>query len=189
MIQDRQIFQDPSDEDYGDSKVAWLGGIGQNAYDFWDIAQAFKIAGDLLAEKILAGDFEAYELVYPVLYNYRHCLELYLKSFVYKKTHKLNELLLGFEKYLKRLHGVEIPAVYKNLILEIHDFDEASFVFRYPELIKSRETGDLGEFSVDIVNLRRKMDALQVSFHRIIEADKYLQKGKLIAGCHLMEQE
>ena len=190
-MNNRQIFQEPSDEDYGDSTVAWLGGITQGVSTFWDIAQAFKIAGDLLVEKVLSGEFESYELIYPVLYNYRHCLELYLKSFVFLeagKTHKLNLLLEKFEEYVKKHHGIEVPKVYRELVLEIHDFDKRSTTFRYPdELVKSQSTGDTGEFRIDFVSLRRKMDTLQVSFHRIVDADSNLQKGNLIAGCHLME--
>ena len=188
----RQIFQEPSFEDEGDSTVAWLGGMGQGVYTFWDLAQAFKIAGDVLVERVLAGDFEAYQIVYPVLYNYRHCLELYLKFFVFAevgKKHELDLLLDGFEEYIRTHHGIEVPEVYRELVLEFNDFDKKSFNFRYPELVKSESTGAEGEFSVDLVSLRKKMDAFQVSFHRIVDADPNLHRGNLLGGYHLANWE
>jgi hypothetical protein len=61
-------------------------------YGFWDLAQAFKLTGDILVEQVISSKFKAYELIYPILFNYRHSLELYLKVFVYKEGETIHSL-------------------------------------------------------------------------------------------------
>jgi len=131
----------------------------------------------MLVDEVLSGGFDAYELIHPILYNYRHSLELYLKFIVRpsKKTHNLKTLLEGFQKYVRKHHGIEVPQMYEEVILEFHDFDERSTTFRYATEVVSKKTGDSGEFEVKLPRLREIMDAFQESFHRIVRADRQLQ--------------
>jgi hypothetical protein len=47
--------------------------------DAFSIAESYKLAGDTLVDAALSNG-ETYELAYPVIYNYRHATELYLKA-------------------------------------------------------------------------------------------------------------
>ncbi len=178
----RQIFQEPTDQDEDDFNVVYLGGFVQHAYTFWEIAQAYKVAGDILVEKVLSKKFEGYELIYPILFNYRHCLELYLKSFVFtevKESHNLKFILEKFEIYIKEHHKINVPTEYKKMLLELYDFDKNSTAFRYPGEIKSQNVGDYGEFRIHLVRLKETMNDFKVSFDRIAEADPNLKRIKL----------
>lgn len=181
MDKKRQIFGEPNDNDEGNPTIAYLGGITQRAYTFWDLAEAFKITGDILVDQVIGRKFEAHELVYPVLYNYRHSLELYLKHFVYKSEadniHPLHALLEKFEKYIVSRHGTKVPNEFRKLILEIHDFDNNEETFRYPELVKSNSKGDMGEFRISFPDIRKKMDEYQEIFHKVMLADADSKKG------------
>ena len=172
----RSIFQEPSEDDYADSAVAWLGGMGQGVYTNWSIAGIFKSAGDILVKQVISGKSEAYQLVYPILYSYRHSLELYLKFFTKSEdnTHSLHELLNRFQTYLKDFHGIEVPEMYKFFVMEFHDFDERSTMFRYPVIVGSHSTREVGEFSINVAELKKKMTALENSFYKIREADPKL---------------
>lgn len=173
MANKRQIFGEPSEEDEENPTVAYLGGMTQGGYSFWDLAQAFKTTGDILLEQVISGKFEAYELVLPALYNYRHSLELYLKYFVYEEgteTHSLGALLKKFELYIEAHHKIKVPDEFRRLVLEIHDFDKNAVTFRYPEKVKSKSTGDIGEFRIDLFDVRSKMDTFQKSFHKVMLA-------------------
>jgi hypothetical protein len=174
MNTQRVIFKNFYNEDDNSPYVAMLGGMAQGGYTLWEIAHAYKVAGDLLIESVFSNKFEAYELIYPILYNYRHSIELHLKMFVLRESgyiHKLDKLLKLFEKYMNIHHKISVPASFRKFILEIHDFDPHSTTFRYHGLVKSRRTGDEGEFVISLTNLREKMDNIEISFHNVMIAD------------------
>lgn len=88
---DQSIFQDVSENiseewDWG----VLVGGMAEE-HDAAAIARAYKIAGDILTSEAL-NDGEAYEIAYPILFMYRHALELYLKAVVQpqKLNHSMN---------------------------------------------------------------------------------------------------
>jgi hypothetical protein len=175
-MDNRFIFQKPTEDDYADVAIAWLGGMGQGAYTIWAIAEIFKSAGDIFVKQVVSEKSEAYQLVYPILYSYRHSLELYLKYFTKSEdnTHNLHKLLNRFQTYMKDSHRVEVPKIYKNLILEFHDFDQSSTMFRYPIIVGPHSTREFGEFSINVAELKKKMTAFENSFHKIREADPKL---------------
>ncbi len=169
-LDDFKIFQEPPiDLDETWRHGALLGGITAGAYDCLAIATAFKTAGDHLVKGI-NSEFEAYEIIHPVLYTYRHSIELYLKAVVKpaQKNHFLKELLEQFSTQMKSKYGSEPPKWVKDLILEFDEYDRKSFAFRYDDTkIKSSETGDEGEFWVDLTRLKAVMDNLQKGFLEI----------------------
>jgi hypothetical protein len=168
----QQIFQEPPDE----INETWrhgalLGGILFNVDTALSVADAFKLAGDMLVDKILSSDIEAYEIVYPVLYNYRHCLELYLKALLKgERGHDLSKLTVKLEEYIQRQFKANLPSWFKKWILEFDEFDQRSDMFRYADkYIESRHTKDMGEFWIDFVALRKIMALYQEAFHLLVK--------------------
>lgn len=53
----------------------WIGS------DLGAIAQSYKYAGDVLVDEALETE-EPWKLAYPILFNYRHSIELFLKAIV-----------------------------------------------------------------------------------------------------------
>lgn len=164
------IFQTiPEDLDETWVNVALLGGITEGAYDMFTLANNFKRAGDILIEQVL-DSVPIDRLIYPILYNYRHSLELYLKAIVKstKRIHKLSELLLALEKLLKDYHNTTIPLWFKSLIQEFDKYDPNSTAFRYPEVGISKTE----EVIVDLPRLKQIMDILAQTFQRILFAEE-----------------
>jgi hypothetical protein len=167
--QELKIFLDiPDDLDETWTHVALFGGMVDGAHDAYSLANNFRQAGDILIQRGL-GDLEAYELLYPVLYNYRHAIELYLKAIVKspKKTHKLATLMEQFKKITKENYGEEVPAWFENLISEFNSYDPGSTTFRYPGRTSAPE-----ERMVDLPELQKIMGILSEAFHRVFHAEK-----------------
>jgi hypothetical protein len=167
-----KIFQDPPDglcETWRHG--ALVGGMAEGAYDRLSLADSYKMAGDVLVKECLDRG-EAYELVYPIIFNYRHSLELYLKlaTNASKKIHPLRDLVDELERYVRGKYGSDLPAWFKDRVLEFDDFDPGSTVFRYDDLgVEQRSTGDKGEFWVCLRNLRQIMADLQSALREVVK--------------------
>lgn len=122
-------------------------------------AQGYHNAGRKLADELAsAAGYSDYD-GYPILFLYRHALELYLKAFVYRgaklvhlldldemdtrelfKNHSLSRLLPGVKVVLDALDWIdEFKTVhlssfedFVDLVKGIEELDENSFAFRYP---------------------------------------------------------
>ena len=167
------VFQEPPDElDETWSHGSLVGGIVDGTFDTFTLADSYKLAGDMLVDAALSA-VEAYELVYPIIYNYRHATELHLKAVLSPKNkdHDLSPLLQKLRDYLKREHATVIPTWFENVILAFADFDPDSTTFRYGEGgVFSRRTGDSGEFWIDLAHVRKLMGWVAESFQRIRQA-------------------
>lgn len=137
---------------------ALVGVMGQS--DRLWIAQSFKMAADVLVDASIKNEI-AYKTIYPILYNYRHALELYLKEISGSEewTHNLNSLL---EK-LKAKYGMEISRWAKDFITELHAIDNESMAFRYGNL-----TSIIDEKWVNLLQLKNLVGIL------CNEIEKYL---------------
>jgi hypothetical protein len=128
------------------------------------LADSYKRAGDMIVDAVLAKD-ETNELCYPVIYNYRHATELYLKSIVRqrkkKQDHDLDWLLQEFKKQLKIELNATLPEHLENIILAFHDFDPNGTTFRYGESLQSDEV------IVDIAHMKDSMGRLTEAFHKV----------------------
>lgn len=146
-ISQQKIFQDPPD-DINETWIhgAILGGIMYDIHTTISVADAFKLASDVLVDKVLESGVEAYEVVYPVLYNYRHCLELYLKAVLRDaRGHKLSDLMEKLEEQVQEKFKANLPVWFKKWLLEFDEFDHGSDTFRYADkYVESRHTQDMG---------------------------------------------
>lgn len=110
------------------------------------MTEGYKLAADLMVAASVENQPMRDMVVFPIIFNYRHFLELKLKYHIAIygptayidpnwKTHCLREL---WEKFLDLLdrYGVEDPdeinPVVDKIILEFAKIDPASYSFRYP---------------------------------------------------------
>ncbi|MBN8590749.1 MAG: hypothetical protein J0M33_03280 [Anaerolineae bacterium] len=171
--QELKIFLDiPDDLDEMWTHVALFGGMVDGAHDDYSLANNFRQAGDILIQRGL-GDIDAHELLYPVLYNYRHAIELYLKAIVKPKerNHDLSKLMKQFNKFIQETHSEKVPAWFEELIGEFIKFDPKATTFRYPGRTSAPE-----EHMVDLPKLQKIMGILSEAFHRVFHAEKKLKK-------------
>ena len=163
---DQPIFQDvpleiTEDWDWG----VLIGGMAEE-HSKVAIARAYKLAGDDLVSRALENG-QAYETSYPILFVYRHAIELYLKDIVQskKRTHKLDRLVEEFRQYCSEILGQQIPSWVGKRLREFDVFDPGATTFRYEN--RRPEVRNL-ESWVDLHHLRCVMEALCQGFERIL---------------------
>lgn len=118
--------------------------IGKNAIsDDYSMAVAFFQAGKELEKKIQNDlGYSLYRLEYPMLFLYRHSLELFLKCNIPKKikSHNLDKLLAAFILHLKETYDVDISkGWFANTIREFSQIDPLGQSFRYSKNINDDE--------------------------------------------------
>jgi len=127
--------------------------------DLAAFARGYHDAGRLLSREMASASGYRDSDGYPILYLYRHALELYLKAVVYRgaqlahlldagqidtaklfKSHKLSNLLPALTAVLESLgrkEEFETPSLrsydeFTNLVRGVDEIDPDSFAFRYP---------------------------------------------------------
>jgi hypothetical protein len=154
------IFIDPPEDLNEDWRHGALYSSGFT--DLFELANSYKIAGDTLVETALSKDY-AFALLYPVIYNYRHATELYLKAVLNKnlKSHVLNDFIPDFKELLITNFNTELPEWFENIFLVFNDFDSTGTTFRYG--------GDLNyiEKWVDFNHLKEMIGLMAESFSKI----------------------
>jgi DNA-binding transcriptional MerR regulator len=148
------IFQDVPDE----IDETWQHGVvigGMAMHDRPQVARAYKMAADALVAGALSR-LEAHEIDYPIIFLYRHTVELYLKTLL--KTppehHDLNRLI----ELLEQQEGNKVAHWIGDRVRDFHKIDQQSDTFRY--------AGSLpyDELWVDLHRLKTVMDRLIAAF-------------------------
>lgn len=161
------FFMEPPDELNETWRHGSLRGTFGNYMDRFSLAEEYKLAGDLLVQTSIENDI-VYDVLAPIVYNYRHSTELYLKAILKRdgeqNSHNLNNLFQQLKNFLKTKLNAETPPWFDNLILSFHQFDPSGTSFRYegPDPF-----GKEGELWVDIRHLKKLMDRLSESFRKI----------------------
>ena len=125
--------------------------IGRNGgpYDYSSFGEGFFQAGFRIIERIEDGAWTLDILIYPLIFNFRHGIELYIKHFIViserlqngSETMNKNHSLISnwdiAEKSLLRLQHswfdqLEL-AIAKDIIRDVVQVDPNNQVFRYPE--------------------------------------------------------
>ncbi len=128
---------------------AWVRGATDYAY-----AEGYRRAARMLANDVIQNRWDTDFLVFPIVFLYRHNVELQLKNLiprgaylvrhglneddrkVLKSSHRLDQLWGVFEPILRALAGEfgvtddQIDAI-SSYIRQVHAVDEGSFSFRY----------------------------------------------------------
>ncbi len=159
------IFRELSEtENLGEKIVA--GGIMGGAQKL-ELADSYKKAGDILVDHLFNqnNDWTAF---FPIIFTYRHSIELYFKAIIKRKnsTHCLTKLSDKFNQILEKDFKIKPPEWFDNMIKSFNEFDPGSTAFRY---------GDLDwkdEMVIDLRHIREIMDWSSDYFHRVYESLK-----------------
>lgn len=149
------IFKSNSDT-YKNAYLNWQKGSRNSDEHFELYAKHFKESADKLVDDI--GDNNGHiadQYIIPILFLYRHSIELSLKAILYKmylksemdkkkiedklKDHRLGYLWDKMENILLKNYNLiennkqetEFKKI-KDLVKELHNIDESSMSFRYP---------------------------------------------------------
>lgn len=167
------IFDDPpdtlgADESHYGHLFAAMGGM-----EGVEVARTFAAAGHrLLAEAGKAG--ETWQAAPPILYCYRHALELYLKALVQpeRQNHGLGPLWSALHERIRGRYRADHIAWLGDRIREFHEIDPRSTAFRYHDARPKQVNTELW---VDFHNLsrqaRRLFGALETIRDRMLMDD------------------
>ncbi len=123
------LLQEPPD----DLDETWRHGIllayGAQ-YQYLELARSYRIIAESLLQSALEEDDLAGR-AYPILFAYRHTLELYLKLIgeIAENTHSLEKCVEMAEKR----HGKDFPSPIREWILELDKIDPNGTTFRYAD--------------------------------------------------------
>jgi hypothetical protein len=94
------------------------------------LARNYRESADALLDSALKSG-EPRDGGYPVLFAYRHTLELYLKIIgaIDEHTHSLKECV----RLVEKRHGHRIPSPAREWIIELDEIDPAGTAFRYAD--------------------------------------------------------
>jgi len=163
IIQITPIFQEPTEEIVGIETNVLFAGMA-SADNQLSLANAYKESGDILFESIKTQG-NLYDFASPILYQYRHAIELYLKSIISKspKTHNLLKLCESFETLIKTKFQTTVPAWLKDMIVGFNNIDPKGDIFRYGEDIAS------DEILANLLLLKTKMNWFAKSVNQIYD--------------------
>lgn len=137
-----------------------------------ELSQQYFEAANTLIEVIKRHECEDYKLVYPVLYLYRHALELILKYVMRSNAneHRLNILSDHFVEFIKQRSNEEVPTWITARLKEIARVDPNSMAFRYAEdkydgAKKCSAVDD--NIYISVTQLQKAMSALYSALARV----------------------
>ena len=144
------LFQDPSDE----MDETWQHGTligGMACRELSQVARAYKLAADELLKQA-TSKYEPHELDYPVLFLYRHTVEVYLKAALDNapEHHDLSRLI----QLLETESGKEIAGWVKDRLWDFHKIDKMAALFRYADPPED------GELWIDFHQLQAVIDKI-----------------------------
>jgi hypothetical protein len=131
----------------------------------------YKAAADLMVERAARSGYDRDTLVFPIVFNYRHFIELSLKYLIATygrtvnvesnwKSHDLADLWRTFKRVVKA-YGNNDPEhtdrVVEHIIAEFAKVDPGSSSYRYPV----DRDGKLLELSQDQLDLQSLADVMQ----------------------------
>ena len=154
---DDPLFGFDEDFEVGASKVLMLWDFDTCTHE--GMALAYKSAADILVQEALNRDETSWEIAAPIMYLYRHSLELSLKWATQSnaKSHNLEGMIKRANKRAKQQTGKALdPAVIERM-QEFSEFDKKGFAFRY-----ANAGGDARPFgnTVKLLHLRKVMERI-----------------------------
>jgi hypothetical protein len=141
--------------------------------DCLSLAQDYMEAAYALTETIRRGECEDFRVAEPLMYLYRHSLELFLKGVLEldEKHHDLAVLADKLVIFIRQEHGFETPIWISRRIKEIGAIDPRSTAFRYGKTFDPKTGMDrpiLGASYVSLPHLQDAMVALNWAIASIV---------------------
>jgi len=159
------ILQEPS----ADLDETWRHGIflnGGGVNEYLELARSYQHSAEALLDSALKSG-EPRDWGYPVLYAYRHALELYLKvtGEIEEPTHSLKDCV----RLVEKRHGERIGSPIREWVLEFDEIDPSGTAFRYAD--DEKRTLSYAEYWVDFAQLKFAMARVfQMIDHAILRA-------------------
>lgn len=166
----RPLFEEPTEaierpDPWSGPKGFLLGGMCLPASK-QALAEEYFEAANSLVSAIDAGQSADYKVANPVLFLYRHSLELMIKSITCDDNgHNLSALADKLQSFVKG-KGFEVPNWIIDRMKELATIDPSSTAFRYGERPCKGKRGREpipGEIYVSLPHLRRVMSLLMAS--------------------------
>ncbi len=167
----RPLFEEPSAAierpDQWSEPLGFLVGGGANQR-YQHLGQQYYNAAEQLVESIKHQDIADHDVANPVLYLYRHSIELFLKAIMLgaAKTHSLDTLADEYRDFIKDEFGSDCPEWIITRMKELGAIDPNSTAFRYNMTYNKQAKTDEpvpGEFHVNLHHLKSAMTALNVA--------------------------
>lgn len=130
----RETGEDDQREDgYSEPHGFLIGGM--TAVERVELAEQYLPAANLLVASIQKKKVGDFEIAYPVLFLYRHALEVLIKHFIGREVnhHRLDALADDLVSFVRDHHREEVPSWIVNRLREIARIDPTSEAFRYGE--------------------------------------------------------
>lgn len=144
--------------------------------DFHAYAEGYKLAADIVADEVTATDIEHRTtrdyVAYPVIYMYRHYIELRLKEIILvgnrlygmpqglPKHHKIKELWTHARGILNNISSKDDLDVAGDCINEFSTMDPDSESFRYPITRDGKPSIQQDRVVISLRHLREVMTRL-----------------------------
>lgn len=159
------LFQEMPD-DVGEDYKFCIALNGDFLHQPIDVARSYKDAGDALIEQALYNE-TSYRLAYPIFFNYRHAIELYLKLLIGETTKETEihniKSLMGI---VKKKYDQEIPLWMRQHLERFCEIDPGSLSFRYAGEMPEKERDRI--VWVDLYHLRFVMDTICGAIDRAV---------------------
>ena len=159
------LFQDYPDEDIS-CHPAYAGFSPPKSPDRdlnLRIADGYRYAGDTLVRLAIETD-NAYELIYPICFNYRHAIEIYLKTLLLPKKYDGHDFS-GLLNALRAKYETEFVEWAVERLTEFNQIDPGADAFRYAD---SRSSIHDWEGVIDLRQLRSVVDMLSTGLSDLI---------------------
>jgi len=145
------LLQEPPD----DLDETWRHGVflnGGGVDEYLELARSYRQSAETLLDSALKSG-EPRDWGYPVLFAYRHALELYLKILgeIQDLTHSLEECI----RLVEKRHGQPIGSPIREWIIELDKIDPIGTAFRYAD--DQAGTLKYAEYWVDFLHFKHAM--------------------------------
>jgi hypothetical protein len=132
------LFRDAGEDDQREDAYSGpfgflIGGLAD--FERVELAEQYLTAANLLVRSINKQEVADFEIAYPVLFLYRHALEVLIKTLIGKEVnhHRLHALADDLVKFAREQHGQKVPRWIVTRLREIARIDPTSEAFRYGE--------------------------------------------------------
>jgi hypothetical protein len=171
----RPIFEEPTSEieredPWSGPKGFILGGWSLPTKS--ELATQYLEAADLIVSAIKDNVIEDYRVANPVLFLYRHAVEVALKGIMRSapRTHDLGQLADAFNAFIADKCGQVSPRWVTARLKEIAAIDPGSTAFRYADYTRSGPTRAVladSEIYIDLCHLQRSIKVLLKALENI----------------------
>lgn len=170
-----RLFADPPDEPETHYGAMLVNYNGNTARDTYDMAKSYRVAAFRLLD--IAGTHgEAWESVDPILFCFRHSLELNLKAIENdnrQRVHGLKPLADALHMRLSARYPAQQIDWLRDRVHEFDTVDPRSTAFRYDD---AAAPGTPAESWVDFTKLRHIMNTIFEALDNIRRHDFELER-------------